>query len=91
MLVVPFALFLIYYGFLYLFPSLYARRAYGDADLKGSSFTASFSPERVRVAGKDQEWINEWASFKLIKESRRIFLFYDGHHDVHLCEAVFFD
>jgi hypothetical protein len=30
------------------------------------------------VAGANVEWVHAWASHKLIKESSRIFLFYDG-------------
>jgi hypothetical protein len=78
LIVVPFALFLLYYGLLFLFPGWSASSAYAYTGLAQRSYTARFSPEAVRVTGANVEWAHPWASYKLIRESNRIFLFYDG-------------
>jgi hypothetical protein len=77
-LVVPFAAFLIYCALFYVFPEWNARRYYSYTNLANTSFTARFSTDRVDVEGQHVTWSVEWAGFRLVRESSRLFLFYDG-------------
>src|SRR5207249_2769709 len=78
LLVIPFAVYLIYLGFLYKFPKLSFRRYYSSTGLVGKSFKARFSSEQMTVEAKDVCWISKWKGFQHIKESERLFAFYDG-------------
>ncbi len=77
-LVVPFGGYLIYVSLLYFFPYLAGLLHYRRTNLAGRRYDATFSENEVGVAGKDITSIHRWPSFQLIRESERLFVFYDG-------------
>jgi hypothetical protein len=77
-LVVPFAAFLAYWAVLYVFPGLNARRYYPHTNLSSNSFTVHFSADQIKVRGEHVAWVTEWAGFRQISESQRLFVFCDG-------------
>lgn len=77
-IVLPFSLYLGYYGLLFLLPHMNARSFYKNTDLAGQTFTAEFSEEHVIVKGNHRSWIDQWPAFNLIRESDSLFVFFDG-------------
>ena len=77
-LVVPFAVFLIYFGFLYVLPSFNARRCYRYTGLPGHSFKATISREEMRVEEQGILWAVQWAAFRQVVETKNLFVLFEG-------------
>ncbi len=78
-LVVPFGAYLLYWATLVLSPFLAGVVSYKRSSVRGKKYTGHFSAAEVRVSGEDRCWINQWRSFKLMSESKTLFLLYDGN------------
>lgn len=77
-LVIPFAAYLFYWAVLWISPFLNAAIAYSRSKLANLQYKARLSSEEVRVSGEHVTWINQWPSFQLIRETKNLFIFYDG-------------
>jgi hypothetical protein len=77
-LVVPFAVFLIYFGFLYVLPAFNARRYYRQTSLSGHSFKATISREEMRVEERGVLWAVQWQAFRQVEETKNLFVLFDG-------------
>jgi hypothetical protein len=77
-LTVPFAAYLFYLSLLWISPFLNGMLTYRQTNLAGKKYAAHFSPDEVRVSGEYIVWIHQWPSFKLTRESKSLFIFYDG-------------
>lgn len=77
-LVVPFAAYLLYLSILWASPFLNAMVSYRRINLAGKKYEAHFSPAEVRVSGEYVVWIHQWPSFRITREAKNLFIFYDG-------------
>jgi hypothetical protein len=77
-LVVPFAAYLLYLSILWVSPFLSAIVGFRRPDIAGKKYEVHFSPSEVRVSGEYVVWIHQWPSFRIIREAKNLFLFYDG-------------
>ena len=77
-LVLPFAGYLFYLVVFWMSPYLTGLHGYPSRNLAGRKYVAHFTAGEVKVSGQYLIWIHQWPSFRLIKESKKIFVFYDG-------------
>jgi hypothetical protein len=77
-LVVPFAGYLLYLSILWVSPYIRATIAYRPTNLASQKYEAHFSPSEVRVSGAYVVWIHQWPSFVATRETKNLFIFYDG-------------
>lgn len=77
-LVVPFAVYLLYLSILWVSPFLSGLVSYRQSKLSSKKYEAHFSPTEVRVSGEYVVWIHQWPSFRIIREAKNLFIFYDG-------------
>jgi YcxB-like protein len=77
-LIVPFAAYLFYLSILWISPFLNGVLSYRRTNLAGKKYAAHFSPDEVRVSGEYIVWIHQWPSFTLMRESKSLFILYDG-------------
>ena len=77
-LVVPFAAYLLYLSMLWASPFLSGIISYRRTNLAGRKYQAHFSPAEVRVSGEYIVWIHQWPSFRITREAKNLFIFYDG-------------
>jgi hypothetical protein len=77
-LVFPFAGYLLYLSILWASPYLSAIVSYHRINLAGKKYEAHFSTTEVRVCGEYVVWIHQWPSFRLTREAKNHFIFYDG-------------
>lgn len=76
--VLPFATYLFYITILWISPYLAGLHGYPWRNLAGNKYVAHFSLDEVKISGQYLIWLHQWPSFKFIKESKKLFLFYDG-------------
>jgi len=67
-------IWLLYIGFLNLFPGRYYRRAYRSANLAGKKFVVDVTDEGFEVVGEYCTWRVQWPGVQLRGESERVFM-----------------
>lgn len=65
---------LLYVGFLNLFPARYYRRAYRSANLAGKKFVVDVTAEGFEVAGESCSWRVRWPGVQLKGENEKVFM-----------------
>ncbi len=77
-LVIPFAAYLFYWAVLWISPFLSGTIGYRRTNLANRQYKARLSNEEVRVSGEHITWVHQWPSFPLIRETKNLFIFFDG-------------
>jgi hypothetical protein len=62
-----------------LSPFLNGYVSYRRSSVASQKYVASFTWAEVRVSGEYRGWNNQWSSFKLMRESKNLFVLYDGN------------
>jgi YcxB-like protein len=88
-IVIPFVLYLFYLMALGLSPFLNATIAYSRSSLANRKYTVRLSAEEVRVSDEYVAWINQWPSFRVIRETKNLFIFFDGMMTFILAKRYF--
>ena len=65
---------LLYVGFLNLFPARYYRRAYRSANLGGKTFTVDLADDGFEVVGEYCTWRVQWPGVTLKGENEKVFM-----------------
>lgn len=67
-------IYLLYVGFLNLFPGRYLRRAFGKSGLDGKSYVAEIDSQGMNVTGDDCGWKVLWKGVNVKGEDKLVFV-----------------